>query len=184
MSDGSSRILALIDELEEQITESRPLIGGRTLVNSEVIEEIIKDMRLSLPKDIEQAQWICNEKERILSEANEDYNKIIYNAKKQAEYLLDNDAIKREAEKRADAIIQQAEGNSQHLKNLTFHYLDDLMYRTQVSIGDLVKEYIEPMNERLMEELNGVNQTINENRKEMVSKIENESFVPENDDRA
>ncbi len=54
-----------------------------------------------MPKDIQQAKWVKDRQDRILNEAKSEYDKVIIAAKKQARYLVENDIIKKEAEKKS-----------------------------------------------------------------------------------
>ena len=113
MSDASIRVMTLLDDLEEILSNaSKVPFSEKAIVDSDEIRSIVDDIRLSMPKDIQQAKWVKDEQDRILNEARSEYDKVIVAAKKQAEYLVENDIIKKEAEKRADALISEAENHS------------------------------------------------------------------------
>ena len=42
---------------------------------------------MALPDDVQQAKWIRDERDRILADAKAEYERIIREAKKQADYL-------------------------------------------------------------------------------------------------
>ena len=103
MSDASIRVMTLLDDLEEILANaSKVPFSEKAIVDSDEIRSIVDDIRLSMPKDIQQAKWVKDEQDRILNEARGEYDKVIIAAKKQAEYLVENDIIKKEAEKRAE----------------------------------------------------------------------------------
>lgn len=105
MGDASIRVMTLLDDLEEILANaSKVPFSEKAIVDSDEIRSIVDDIRLSMPKDIQQAKWVKDEQDRILNEARGEYDKVIIAAKKQAEYLVENDVIKKEAEKRADAL--------------------------------------------------------------------------------
>ena len=96
MSDASIKVMQLLDELEDILeTASKVPFSDKAIVDSEEISQIISDIRLSMPKDIQQAQWVKDEQDRIINEAKAEYDKGIVAAKKQAEYLVETDVIKR-----------------------------------------------------------------------------------------
>ena len=77
MSDASIRVLALLDELEELLENaSKVPFSDKAIVASEDVIGIIDDIRTSLPKDIQQAKWVKDEQDRILSEAKSEYDKV------------------------------------------------------------------------------------------------------------
>ena len=88
------KVLELLDEIEEIIdTSSGFPLTGKVLVDADEIREILKEIRIELPDEIQQAQWIKDEKQRILQEAKQEYEAILKDAKVQAEALIENDDI-------------------------------------------------------------------------------------------
>lgn len=168
MSDASIKVMQLLDELEDILeTASKVPFSDKAIVDSEEISQIISDIRLSMPKDIQQAQWVKDEQDRIINEAKAEYDKVIVAAKKQAEYLVETDVIKREAEKRAGAVIAEAESHGRYMKLRSYEYIDKMLYDMQNEIAKLATDYIQPMNDYFTEMLNGINTQVNSNRQEM-----------------
>lgn len=168
MSDASIKVMQLLDELEDILeTASKVPFSDKAIVDSEEISQIISDIRLSMPKDIQQAQWVKDEQDRIINEAKAEYDKVIVAAKKQAEYLVETDVIKREAEKRAGAVIAEAERHGRYMKLRSYEYIDKMLYDMQNEIAKLATDYIQPMNDHFTEMLNGINTQVNSNRQEM-----------------
>ena len=160
MSDASIRVMTLLDDLEEILANaSKVPFSEKAIVDSDEIRSIVDDIRLSMPKDIQQ--------DRILNEARGEYDKVIIAAKKQAEYLVENDIIKKEAEKRADALISEAENHSRYIKLRSYEYVDKLLFDMQNDIAKVATEYIQPMNDYFTDMLGEMNGRVNGNRQEM-----------------
>lgn len=168
MSDASIRVMTLLDDLEEILANaSKVPFSEKAIVDSDEIRSIVDDIRLSMPKDIQQAKWVKDEQDRILNEARSEYDKVIIAAKKQAEYLVENDIIKKEAEKRADALISEAENHSRYIKLRSYDYVDKLLFDMQNDIAKVATEYIQPMNDYFTDMLGEMNGRVNGNRQEM-----------------
>ena len=75
--------------------------------------------------------------------------------------------IKKEAEKRAAALISEAENHSRYIKLRSYEYIDKLLYDMQNDIGRLAGEYIQPMNDFFIQTINDLNGKVNNNRREM-----------------
>ena len=105
-------ILELLDEIDEIIETSSgvPLVK-KVMVDPDEISDIVKEIRQTLPDEIQQAQWIKNERQRILDEAKSEYESIISDAKKKAAALVENDEITVTAKAKADEIIKVAKEN-------------------------------------------------------------------------
>ena len=168
MSDASIRVMTLLDDLEEILANaSKVPFSEKAIVDSDEIRSIVDDIRLSMPKDIQQAKWVKDEQDRILNEARGEYDKVIIAAKKQAEYLVENDIIKKEAEKRADALISEAENHSRYIKLRSYEYVDKLLFDMQNDIAKVATGYIQPMNDYFTDMLGEMNGRVNGNRQEM-----------------
>ncbi|HHW95109.1 MAG TPA: hypothetical protein GX736_04185 [Mogibacterium sp.] len=168
MSDDSIKVMTLLDELEELISSSKKsFMSQNVLIDGEMAHKIIEDIRLNLPRDIQQANWVSREKDRIISDAKSEYNKVIVSAKNQAEYLIDTNMIKKEAQKRADAILSEAENHANYIKLRTYEYVDKLLFDMQNDISSIGSSYIQPMNEYFSDIIGNINIKVNHNRQEM-----------------
>ena len=83
-------LLDLIAALEEVVKKAAPFpIGKKSLVDCTEIDEIATEMRLVLPREIQQAQNIVADKNRIISDAKKEAEAIISKAEQQRrEYML------------------------------------------------------------------------------------------------
>lgn len=173
MSDANVRVMNLLDELEEVFEASSKMpFSEKGLVDVDTALSIIKDIRLSLPRDLQEAEWVRQEKDRIIEDAKGEYNKLIMAAKDQAEYLVETDAIKKEAEKRANALLSEAENHSRYMKLRAYEYVDKLLYDMQNDIASVANSYLQPMNDYFTEMVNNINIKVNGNRQEMKSLAE------------
>lgn len=160
--------MSLLDELDDLVANaSKVPFSDKTIVDGDELKSIIDDIRLSLPKDIQQARWVKDEQERILNEAKSEYDKVIVAAKRQAEYLVENDIVKKEAEKRATALINEAENHSRYIKLRSYEYIDKMLYDMQNEMSGLAEQFIQPMTEKFTDIINDVNGKVNGNRQEI-----------------
>ena len=168
MNDENIKVMSLLKELEELLDSSSKMpFSEKGLIDLEMAQKIIDDIRDSLPNDVKEAEWVRQEKNRILNDAKTEYNKVILSAKDQAEYLVDSDIVKKEAQKRADALISEAESHANYIKLKTYEYIDKLLFDMQNDISSVASEYIQPMNERFNEMIGNINIKVNQNRQEM-----------------
>ena len=88
------KVLELLDEIVDIVdTASAVPLTGRIMVDPNDILQLVKEIKAELPDEIQQAKWIKDERERILSEAKSKYETVINDAKSQAESLIENDDI-------------------------------------------------------------------------------------------
>ena len=162
------KVLELLDEIEEIIdTASGFPLTGKIMVDAGEILEIIKEIRIELPDEIQQAQWIKNERQRILDEAKREYEIVLRDAQKQAEALIENDDIIVKAKVRADEIMKIAESNVKHLKMSTFDYIDSILYNFQEKMDQINAQYFGDMFNNLEKTFESINSTLTDNRNEI-----------------
>lgn len=161
-------VYEILEELEDIVgTASNVPFSNKIMVDGDEILELVQGIRDGLPKDMQDAKWIVGEKERLQDEAKKDYEKIIVEAKKQADYLVDNNDIVLKAKKHADAINQTTEEYSKQLKMKTYEYLDRLLYQMQGKMDDLNAKYFEEMFNNLQQTFSDVGQVLQNNRDEI-----------------
>ena len=168
MNDDSIKLMSLLEELEDLINSSSKMpFSEKGIIDLDVAQKILEDIRLNLPRDIQQAKWLNSEKDRIIGEAKREYNRMINEAKDQVEYLVNNNSITKDAQKRADALLKEAENHSNYMKYRSYEYIDQLLYDMQNDITSVGTSYIEPMTEYFNQMLSNINARVNQNRQEM-----------------
>ncbi|MFA5527139.1 MAG: ATPase [Peptostreptococcales bacterium] len=162
------KVLHLLDELEDIIENSSGLpLTGKILVDGSEILEIIKEIRIELPDEIEQAQWIKEERQRILAEAKKESELLMKNAKTNIESMVENDDLSIKARLRAEEILSAAEKNAEEMKNNALEYVDQILGDLQNKMDKLNATYIDEMFGGLQRNFDNITNTINENRNEI-----------------
>ena len=168
--EDTTKVLDLLDELEDLIEEAMAVpLTNKVVLEAEEIFAIVKDIRLSLPDDMQQAKWIRDERDRILAEAKVEYERIIREAKKQADYLVETDDITKRATKLANEIVEDAEVNARLLKMKTYDYVDKMLYDMQGKMDELNMKYFWEMYTNLAHTFEEIGDTLNANREEIIT---------------
>ncbi len=166
--EDTMKVLELLEELEDVLDGATKVpMMSKVMVESEDIFSIVREIRLALPDDVQQAKWIRDERDRILEEARAEYERIIKEAKKQADYLVENSEIMARATKLAQEIRQDAEVNAKLLKMKTYDYVDKILYDMQAKMDELNMRYFGEMYANLEKTFEQINGTLSENREEI-----------------
>lgn len=166
--EDTTKVLDLLDELEDLIEGATAVpLTSKVVLEAEEVFAIVKDIRLSLPDDMQQAKWIRDERDRILAEAKAEYERIIREAKKQADYLVETDDITKRATKLAGEILEDAEVNARMLKMKTYDYVDKMLYDMQGKMDELNMKYFGEMYTNLSHTFEEIGATLNSNREEI-----------------
>lgn len=166
--ENTMKVLELLEELEDIVDEATGLpLTGKIMLDAEEIFQIVREIRLALPDDVQQAKWIRDERDRILAEAKTEYERIIREAKKQADYLVETDDITLRATKLAGEIKQDAETHARVMRMRTYDYVDKMLYDMQGRMDELNMKYFGEMYTSLEKTFNDINGILAANREEM-----------------
>lgn len=125
-------LLDLISMLDEAVRKAAPVpLSKKSLVDVSEIDEIATEMRLVLPREIQQAQNIVADKNRIISDAKKEAEEIIRKAEQQRKALIDENSIMQEARRRATEEISAAQQRSSLIRNSTQDYTDKMLSRVE-----------------------------------------------------
>ncbi|MGJ3237536.1 MAG: ATP synthase F0 subunit B [Anaerolineae bacterium] len=132
----------LVDRLEDLIDEGRHLFGTKyTMVDEERALEIIDQMRISIPEEIEKAARVLAQRDRILAEAHEEAARIVQEHRKKAEHMLDQDATVHAAQARAENIKEQARQEASRITaeadDYVMHILSNLEQQLVRDLGEI-----------------------------------------------
>lgn len=162
------KVLQLLEELEEIAENSSKVpLTGKALVDADDILEIIKEIRVELPEELQRAQWINDERNRLISEAENERSIMLADARAQADAMIDRDDITNRARVKAEEIISNADLQSRNLKMRTYEYLDNVMNSMLERVEYAGRVYMNEMYENLRKSFDQVTETLTDNKTEI-----------------
>ena len=166
--EDTMKVLELLEELEDIVDAATKVpMMSKVMVEAEDVFSIIREIRLALPDDVQQAKCIRDERDRILADAKTEYERIIREAKKQADYLVETNEITARATKLAQEIRDDADINAKILKMKTYDYVDKILYDMQAKMDEMNMRYFGEMYSNLEKTFDQINQTLSANREEI-----------------
>lgn len=122
----------LVDRLEDLIDEGRHMPFSRfTMIDEERALELIDQMRISIPEEIEKANRILAQRDRVLAQANEDAARVLQQARSKGEEMLDQDVNVQAAQNRAANVIEEARQKAQQIRDEADNYVLDVLSRLE-----------------------------------------------------
>ncbi len=166
------KVLELLDELDEiiEVASSVPVVR-KVMVDPNEVKNIVKEIRMELPDEIQQAQWIKSERQRILDDAKTEYESILNEARQKADALVENDEITVKAKARADEILRIAQENSSVMKMSILDYTDSMLYNLQEKVDQMYATYFTDMYDDLQATFEKINANISSSRNEVKEQI-------------
>ncbi|WP_333886568.1 ATPase [Clostridium sp.] len=165
-------VIKLLEYLQEIIdTSAKVPLSKKVMVNKSEILEILDRIINCIPSELKKAQWIIEEKERILTEAVQEADDI----KKQNLSLLrrqiENHDITKEANIRAEEIISSAQKNARAIRIGARDYADEMLNQLDSEISRQGSEMVTSLKLEFQEFLDGLEGSINLNTESIKDNI-------------
>lgn len=130
--ENSYSIEELIEILEDLMSEAtRVPFGKKSMVDVNKMSEVIGEMRVVLPIEVQQAQKVVMDKNAIISEAKREAENIIRKAEQRRAELLDENDLVREARRRATEMLNAEQTHCTDLRASTNDYVDKMLRRIE-----------------------------------------------------
>lgn len=110
-------LLVLIDQLEiiiEQAPEV-PLIG-KILVDGDELFELVDVIRAAIPREIKRAEAVSSEREKMITESQQQAERIIGKAEEYASKLVRNSEVYRQAQEESKRLLQESERRAKEIE--------------------------------------------------------------------
>lgn len=121
-------ILHLVDRLETLVEHGRHIpLTSSVIVDEGTFLDIIDQMRISIPEEIKQAKRTEQERDKALAEAQAEGALIIAKAREDAARLVAEHELRRQAQQRADRILEEAERQAQAIRQGGNDYAADVL---------------------------------------------------------
>ena len=126
----------LILQLQDIIGEAKsmPFSGGKVMVSSDEVYDIIDQIQDAMPAEVRQAKNIVADRKQILAEANRESENIIRAAEERKKAMLNHNELVREAQAKAKEILDDAKQKSAEIRKAANVYVDSIMKRTEESL--------------------------------------------------
>ncbi|MBE3592722.1 MAG: ATPase [Thermoanaerobacter sp.] len=133
-------VLNLLEELEDIIENSSSIpLSGKVLINKEEVLDLIKQIRIKLPDEFKRAEWIKQERQRILLEAQQEAEMIIKEAEQKIKEMVSESEIVKKAEKTAAEIISAAQANAKEIRLGSREYADELLAKIESQVSEILE---------------------------------------------
>ena len=126
----------LILDLQNLIDNAKsvPLSGGKVMVNSDEVFEIIAQIQDAMPAEVRQAKNIVADRKQILNEANSESENIIRAAEERKKIMLNQNEMVRAAQAKAKEIVDDAKAKSAEIRKAANVYADGILKRAEESL--------------------------------------------------
>ena len=130
-------ILQIIDQIDVLLEQSRRLpMSSLRMVDYNAAKDAIERLRVNVPSSIIESERMLQERDRILETAEAEAVRIIEQAKRRSQEILNNDALVSAARQEAERIIVDSQRSAQHRRDEADRYaarvLEDLAEKLRI----------------------------------------------------
>ncbi|GHU51589.1 hypothetical protein AGMMS49975_05570 [Clostridia bacterium] len=137
MSENMESIIDYLDEIDELLETSKVApFSNKIAVDKGELRDLIEEIRLNLPAEIEHAKRLVNDHERVMDDARHKASDIKRNAEADADRLSDEHEITRRAEEKARAIETAARNNAKMMRQSALEYADEILTKVEESVRE------------------------------------------------
>ena len=134
-------IMEIIDMMEETIDKATVVpLSGKIVVDKEDLLDYIQEMRLVFPDEVKEAKWVKEERERILSEAQNRSETMIKNAEEKVVQMIDEHEITKQAVEQANQMVNDAQTKAMEIKTDCDQYADDILNDLEKRLDMLLRK--------------------------------------------
>jgi hypothetical protein len=133
-------ILYLVDRLEELINDGWHIpLTSNIVIDEEEFLDIVDQMRITIPDEVKQSKRIMQEKDRLISQAEEESERILTLAREQNQSLVSDHEVLKAAEAQRQAIIEEGRNEVRELRKGTDVYVIDTLSQLEEQLSGLLR---------------------------------------------
>ena len=141
-------VIELLEYLQDMVESSPKMpITGKTIIDKKEFNEVIDQIINYLPDQFKKAQWVVNEKDRILQEAQKEFDNVKKETVEIMKQNVETHDLVREAKMRASEIIALAQRDAKAIRIGSREYSTEILMQLDVEIEKQKEQLIKSMQE-------------------------------------
>ena len=131
----------LLDVMDETLEDALnvPFSGGKRMVDVEKVRELIDDIRLNMPQEIQQAKAVVKDRTQIVEKAKREADMIIKRAEERARAMVAEEAIMKTAQQKATEMITSAQNQSREMRATVTNYCENMLRQTEEQLSSSLR---------------------------------------------
>lgn len=139
MAEGVEELLTVLyNMIQDSFT--LPFVRAKCVLDRERAMELIEEINVLLPSDLEQARKIVNAKNEIIGNAKLEAEAIKRQAEERARNMVSKEEITMTARQKANDMLAAAESKAREIRIATNQYVDDALKRTEDALTEALNE--------------------------------------------
>ena len=166
-NERGNEINEMLELMEDILEESKPVIlSSKVQVDKDEMFDLIKDIRLRLPNEIQQSKWVVKDKTKILSQAQMEADMIVEEAHDIVKRMTMEHEITRLAQEEADRILHAARLDAREMHLGAVEYAESVLKEVEGNLNNTLELFHSKTSE-FEDSTANILRTVYENRKEL-----------------
>ncbi|MCL5257009.1 MAG: ATPase [Chloroflexi bacterium] len=133
----------LVDKLESIVNSGKRVpLSTKVMVDEQDMLDILDQMRTILPEETKQAKRTVQDREWILQQAQEEADRVIDMARKEAQDLINKDGAMVEAQSMARELLKEAEDEARRIREGADSYARQVLSELESTLSGEVQAQI------------------------------------------
>ncbi len=132
-------IVFLLERLEHYAFEECPKFLGNRMINDGELRSRLTQLKQAVPEEIQEAQRIIQQRDAVLAQAQQDAEEIRAQARVEAQKLVAEHVLVKEARQKAQDILRRAEHEADGLRADADEYVFDTLSQLQAELTRSLK---------------------------------------------
>lgn len=125
-------LLLLLDRLDQLINEGTPLpLTGRTLIKADEALDLLDKIRNAIPEEVKRAEWLSNEKDRMMQESKAEAERILLQAEEYVAKLVSESEIVKHAQAEARRLVDESKKKAREIEAGANEYAEGVLQNLQ-----------------------------------------------------
>ncbi len=134
-------VMEIIDLMEETIEKASTVpLTGKVMLDRDEMLDYLQELRIVYPDELKEAKWVKEERQRILSEAEQRAEQIRKNAEEAQIKLIDEHEITKEAYRQANETVNRAHAQAVDIKTDCDQYVQEMLLDAEKRLGMLLNK--------------------------------------------
>lgn len=157
-------IMELLEYLREIIeTASKVPLSNKVMISKKEAAEAMDQIINNLPDEFKKAQWIVEEKQKILSDAHKEAEEIKKQSEEYIKKQIERNDITQQAKERAEEIILAAQTDAKTIRLGARDYADEILNELEKGLNDKGQVMLGKLKTDMSQSLSLLEQDVNFN---------------------
>ncbi len=132
-------VLPLIDKLDDLVRNAKHVpLSSEVRVDKEELDDLLDQLRATIPEELKEARWIVKEREEMLAAAGREAERILGEARERQTQLVVEHHLTGEAELASEDIIDDARAEEGEIRLGAEDYADEILSTFELNLSKFI----------------------------------------------